>query len=74
MEAAGLNVFVPQRDLCAGTTEHAASADIIKERCDKVVPIFSPSFVKSSASLFLTNFAHHVGIQVKCQNGVLRNN
>ena len=65
MEAAGLTVFVPQRDLCAGTSEHATSAEIIKERCDKVVPIFSPSFVKSPASLFLTSFAHHVGIQVR---------
>ena len=64
MEASGLRVFVPQRDLCAGTSEHAASADLIKDRCDKVVAIFSPSFVKSSGNLFLTNFAQHVGIQV----------
>ena len=64
MEAAGLKVFVPQRDLCAGTAEHVASVDLIKERCDKVVAIFSPSFVKSRGNLFLANFAQHVAIQV----------
>jgi len=64
METAGLKVFVPQRDLCVGTAEHVASVDLIKERCDKVVAIFSPSFVKSRENLFLANFAQHVAIQV----------
>ncbi len=73
MEAAGLKVFVPQRDLCAGTAEHAASVDLIKERCDKVVAIFSPSFVKSSGNLFLANFAQHVAIQVHNMTNLMKN-
>ena len=58
-----LIVFVPERDLVAGTVEHAASSDIIQERCKKVVAIFSPSFLKSRENEFLSNFAQYVGIQ-----------
>ena len=47
----------------AGTVEHAASSDIIQERCKKVIAIFSPSFLKSRENEFLSNFAQYVGIQ-----------
>ena len=47
----------------AGTVEHAASSDIIQERCKKVIAIFSPSFLKSRENEFLTNFAQYIGIQ-----------
>ena len=67
MQAAGLRVFVPQRDLCAGTIEHASSAKIIEERCDKVVTIFSPSFFESSTNRFNTSFALYAGIKVGTQ-------
>ena len=62
LEEAGLKVFVPWRDLVAGTVEHETSSKIIAERCRKVVAVFSPSFLESERSMFLTGFAQHVGI------------
>jgi len=56
-------VFVPERDLVAGTVEHAASCNIIQERCKKVTVIFSPSFFESQENKFLTDFAQYIGIQ-----------
>ena len=61
-EDAGLKVFVPQRDLVAGTVEHETSSKIISERCRKVIAVFSPSFLTSERNMFLTGFAQHVGI------------
>ena len=61
-EDAGLKVFVPQRDLVAGTVEHETSSKIISERCRKVIAVFSPSFLQSERNMFLTGFAQHVGI------------
>lgn len=63
MEAVGLKVFMPMRDLKAGTIEHSASAEIISDRCRKVVAIFSPSFLESNENMFLINFAQSIGIQ-----------
>ena len=54
---------MPERDLVAGTVEHAASCNIIQERCKKVIAIFSPSFFQSQENKFLTDFAQFVGIQ-----------
>lgn len=61
-EDAGLKVFVPQRDLVAGTVEHETSSKIISERCRKVIAVFSPSFLSSERNMFLTGFAQHTGI------------
>ena len=58
-----LLVFVPERDLVAGTVEHAASCNIIQERCKKVIAVFSSSFFQSKENRFLTDFAQYVGIQ-----------
>ena len=55
-------MFVPDRDLVAGTVEHAASCSIIQERCKKVIAIFSPSFFQSRENKFLTDYAQYVGI------------
>lgn len=46
----------------AGTMEHAASVDIIEKRCDRVLMIVSPSFLKSKTNTFLTNFTNFVGV------------
>ena len=56
-------VFVPERDLVAGTVEHAASCNIIQDMCNKVTAIFSPSFFESQEKKFLTDFAQYIGIQ-----------
>lgn len=52
-----------ERDLVAGTLEHAESCKIIQERCKKVIAVFSSSFFQSNENKFLTNFAQYVGIQ-----------
>ena len=49
--------------MVAGTVEHAASCNIIQERCKKVTVIFSPSFFESQENKFLTDFAQYIGIQ-----------
>ena len=58
-----------ERDLVAGTLEHAESCKIIQERCKKVIAVFSSSFFQSNENKFLTNFAQYVGIQqgVSCK-------
>ena len=56
-------VFVKERDLVAGTVEHAASCNIIQERCKKVIAVFSASFFDSKENKFLTDFAQYVQIQ-----------
>jgi len=61
-EDAGLKMFVPQRDLVAGTIEHETSSKIISERCRKVIAVFSPTFLESERNMFLTGFAQHAGI------------
>ena len=53
-EDAGLKMFVPQRDLVAGTIEHETSSKIISERCRKVIAVFSPTFLESERNMFLT--------------------
>ena len=62
-------MFVKERDIVAGTLEHAESCKIIQERCKKVIAVFSPSFFQSKENKFLTNFAQYVGIQqgVSCK-------
>ena len=52
-----------ERDLVAGTVEHAASCNIIQERCKKVIAVFSASFFESKENKFLTDFAQYVQIQ-----------
>ena len=52
-----------ERDLVAGTLEHAMSCNIIQQRCKKVIAVFSSSFFESNESIFLAYFAQFVGIQ-----------
>ena len=58
-----------ERDIVAGSLEHAESCKIIQERCKKVIAVFSPSFFQSNENKFLTNFAQYIGIQqgVSCK-------
>ena len=50
-------VFVPQRDLVAGTVYDAVSFNIIKKRCRKIFALFSLSFLNSEEGRFLTTLA-----------------
>eukprot|EP00095_Tigriopus_kingsejongensis_P004636 maker-scaffold291_size219542-snap-gene-1.25 protein:Tk04636 transcript:maker-scaffold291_size219542-snap-gene-1.25-mRNA-1 annotation:"hypothetical protein DAPPUDRAFT_305569" len=63
MEALGLKVFLPCRDLVVGMIEHSASEEIIDKRCDKVIAIFSKAFLESPQNRFLVNLAQYVNIQ-----------
>ena len=58
-----------ERDIVAGSLEHAESCKIIQERCKKVIAVFSPSFFQSNENKFFTNFAQYIGIQqgVSCK-------
>lgn len=57
-----LQVFLPERDLVAGTIEHSASVEIIDQRCDKAIPILSPSFLASPITKVYTDLAQYLGI------------
>ncbi len=65
IEKAGKTVFLPERDLIAGTIEHSASVDIICERCDKVVTLFSPSFMESPKNKLYTDLAQYKSLEKK---------
>lgn len=56
-------MFLPERDLVAGTIEHSASADIISNRCDKVLTVFTPTFLESARNKLYTDLAQYVGVQ-----------
>ena len=51
-------VLVPERDLVAGTVEHAASTDIVQDRCKSVVAIFSDTLFERQENKFLLDFSH----------------
>lgn len=65
MEALGLKVFLPCRDMVVGTIEHSASSEIIEKRCHKVVAIFSKAFLESQQNVFLVDLAQYVNIRKK---------
>ena len=60
-----LQVFVPERDLIAGTLENVASSDIIAKRCRKVVALFTPGLMADANENFLLDMAQFKGIQDK---------
>ena len=56
-------IFLPERDLVAGTIEHSASVDIITERCGRALTLFSPSFLDSPTNKLYTDLAQYLGVQ-----------
>lgn len=42
--------------------EHRAVTDMISERCNFVMPIFSPNFLNSEDNKFVINFSEALGI------------
>ena len=63
LEAQGLRVILKDRDLLGGTFEHAAVMQLIKDRCRKLIPVFSKDFFNSDMNNFLATFAQHCGLE-----------
>ena len=63
LEAQGLRVIIKDRDLLGGTFEHAAVMQLIKDRCRKLIPVFSQDFFNSDMNSFLATFAQHCGLE-----------
>jgi len=63
LEAQGLRVILKDRDLLGGTFEHAAVMQLIKDRCRKLIPVFSKDFFNSDMNSFLATFAQHCGLE-----------
>ncbi|OAD53744.1 Myeloid differentiation primary response protein MyD88 [Eufriesea mexicana] len=58
-----LKLCLKDRDLIGGVTfEHEAVMTLISERCDRLIVIVSPNFLKSSANKFFLNYAQALGI------------
>lgn len=59
----GLKLCVRERDLIAGLPfEHKAIIELISERCNRLIVILSPAYLKSSASKFVVHYAQALGI------------
>lgn len=59
----GLKLCVKERDLVAGLHfEHKAIIELISERCNRLIVIISPAYLKSSANKFVVNYAQALGI------------
>ena len=63
LEAWGIIVVIKDRDFLGGILEHAAVMRLISERCDKLVPIFSPCFFSSKYNNFLATFVQSRGLE-----------
>ncbi|XP_031844485.1 myeloid differentiation primary response protein MyD88 [Nomia melanderi] len=58
-----LKLCVKDRDLIGGITfEHEAVMTLISERCNRLIVIVSPNFLKSPANKFFLNYAQALGI------------
>ena len=57
LERQGLRIILKDRDLLGGTFEHAAVMQLIKDRCRKLIPVFSKDFFNSDMNSFLATFA-----------------
>lgn len=63
MEGSGYKLCVKERDLVAGVTfEHEAILRLISERCNRLIVIISPAFLRSTANAFFVNYAQAIGI------------
>ncbi|XP_067010925.2 myeloid differentiation primary response protein MyD88 isoform X3 [Anabrus simplex] len=58
-----LKLCLRDRDLVGGHMfEHEAIMKLISERCDRLIVIITPNFLKSEANRFLVTFAHALAI------------
>ena len=58
-----LKLCLKDRDLIAGISfEHTAIMKLISERCNRLITVISPEFLRSTANTFFINFAQATGI------------
>lgn len=63
LEEQNLKVCTKDRDLIAGVSlESEVIMKLISERCNRLVVVISPNFLKSHVNKFFLEFAHAVGI------------
>lgn len=63
LEKDNMKLCIKDRDLIGGITfEHEAVMTLISERCNRLIVIVSPDFVKSSANKFFLNYAQAISI------------
>lgn len=61
----GLKLCVKERDLVAGLQfEYKAIIELISERCNRLIVILSPAYLKSSANKFVVDYAQALGIGI----------
>ena len=54
---------IKDRDLLAGSMfEHETISRIIEERCNRLLAVFSPIFLKSQANQFLVSYAQALAL------------
>ncbi|XP_077267384.1 myeloid differentiation primary response protein MyD88 isoform X2 [Temnothorax americanus] len=58
-----LKLCLKDRDLVAGQFEHEAVMKLISDRCNRLLIIVSPSFLKSSANKFFLNYTTALSIE-----------
>ncbi|XP_033209777.1 myeloid differentiation primary response protein MyD88 [Belonocnema kinseyi] len=66
LEKDNLKLCTRERDLIGGITfEHDAIMQLISERCNRLIAIISPDFLKSPANQFFLKYAHAVQIETR---------
>lgn len=63
LENSGLQLCVKDRDLVGGSFEHEAVMNLISERCNRLIVLISPDFLKSSVNKFFVDFAQSLQIE-----------
>lgn len=59
----GYSLCVKDRDLLGGLSfESESILNLLSERCNRLIIIVSKAFLSSKMQIFITNFAHAVGI------------
>ncbi|XP_069672076.1 myeloid differentiation primary response protein MyD88 [Periplaneta americana] len=67
----GLTLCLKDRDLIGGLTfEHEAIMRLIAKRCNRLIVVASPNFLKSEANKFFVTFATAVGIDQRLRKVV----
>ena len=58
-----LQLCIKDRDLLCGSYELDTITRLISGRCQRVIVVLSPAFLKSVANEFFTNFALHLSVE-----------
>lgn len=63
-EENGYSLCYKERDLLGGISmEDDAVLNLVSKRCQRLIVIFSEAFLRNAMQIFITNFAHAVGIR-----------